>query len=593
MSASAKLLQTAIAHHKAERFPDAEKAYLQLIQEEADNADGLRLLGALYLQTGQISLAMETLQKAAHLLPNDAETLTNFGITLRSLKRREEAIARFQQALAARPDYIDALNNLGDCCYELGRGTEAAEIYERILHLKPEDAAAHVKYGNTLQASGQTPEAVTHYEQALKLQPHFPAAMNNLANILRQQGKTEQAVALYREALRLRPDYAEAMINLATGLCDLGRLDEAIESCRAALQLQPDSVDARINLGTFLQNKMCHEEALLLFDEALQRNPTSIDAQWNKALSLLALGQYKEGWRLHEVGLGVAHLRGDYTPERRWNGEDLAGKRLLIRCEQGHGDNLQFVRYAELCKARGAVVLVQCPPALRRLFANCTFIDMLPESVAAQDFDLQVPIMSLPYIFGTKLDTIPAQIPYLYVSEGTRVQWAKIFSDKQGFKVGLVWAGNPRENQFSAHLTDRRRSMELAMLKPLFDIKGVQFYNLQMGAKASQIATSGLTDRIIDLMGDVQDFEDTAAIIEHLDLVISVDTSVAHLAGGMGKPVWILSRFDACWRWLQNRADSPWYPAARIFGQQRSGDWAAVIEQVKASLAAVVGPIQS
>jgi len=223
---------------------------------------------------------------------------------------------------------------------------------------------------------------------------------------------------------------------------------------------------------------------------------------------------------------------------------------------------------------------------VRRLLSRLPFIDALPESVEEKDFDTHVPMMSLPFIFGTLLETIPAKIPYLKIADETRQEWAPKLKDKSGFKVGLVWAGNPRENQINAHMADRRRSIDLEMLRPLFDIRGIRFYNLQMGAKAAQIDRCGLRDRFIDLMGDVKDFEDTGAIVEHLDLVISVDTSVVHLAAGMGKPVWVLSRFDACWRWLENRPDSPWYPTVRVFGQPSYGDWGAVIEAVRQALVA-------
>ena len=625
MSQAAKLLQTAIAHHRAERFQDAEKAYRQFLRGEGRNADGLRLLGALYLQTGQKALAAEFLEKAARLLPHDPETLTNLGIALRNLKRQEEAVTRFKQALANRADYVPALHNLGSLCYEIGRMDEAEDAYEHISRLNPEHAPAHFDYGNSLLSLGKIAEAIAQYEHALKIKPDYleaiinlgiaysmagkndlskqwldraqglfekalaadpnnTVAMNNLGNILRQRGKAEEAVLQFKKALSLRPDYAEAAINLATALRDLCRIDEAIESCRFALKLKPESAEARINLGTFLQEQGRHAEALALFTEALQRKPSSIDAKWNKSLSLLALGQYKEGWQLHEVGLGVPHMRGDHAQEKRWNGEALAGKRLLIRSEQGLGDTMQFVRYAELCKAQGTHVIVSCQPALRRLLLNCPFIDELSENNADPDFDFHVPMMSLPYMFGTDLDSIPKKVPYLFVSEKTRAKWARNFAGARGFKVGLVWSGNPREKMIAAHLTDMRRSMNLETLRPLFDVVNAQFYSLQKGAKIDQITTCGLEDEIADFMNDVEDFEDTAAIIENLDLVISVDTAVAHLAGGMGKSVWILSRYDACWRWLQNRPDSPWYPTARVFGQKSSGDWGSVIKEVRAAM---------
>ncbi|MDR3449642.1 MAG: tetratricopeptide repeat protein [Alphaproteobacteria bacterium] len=630
MSHAAKLLQEAVGHHQRGQLDAAEKAYRKLLRVEAVNSDGLRLLGGLYLQSGQWAKAVECLEKAVRVLPGDAETLANLGLALRGTGRVEEAIARYKQALAAQPGYKTALHNLGSLYHDAGRLPEALQVYGEALRLGPEDPAAHYSYANSLYMSGRVPEAIARYEHALQLRPDYleamvnlgmaqsragrgdkskpwlhkavewfrkalekdPAntvALNNLGNALRELGRAEEAVGSYREALRVRPDYIEAAVNLATSLRDLGRLDEAIESCEAALRARPESHDAHINLGTFMQEAMRHEAALAHFEAALVERPLSLDAKWNKALSLLALGQYEEGWALHEIGLGVAHMRGDYpSPEKRWRGESFAGKRLLLWCEQGLGDSLQFVRYAEMCKARGGTVILLCPRPLRQLLSHCPFIDAVPESVEETDYDLHAPLMSLPFVFGTRLENIPTATPYLFAGEEALAKWAPRFEGAKGFKVGLVWAGNPRENQINAHMIDRRRSMSLEMLLPLFDVPGVQFYSLQMGAGVAQIAACGLGERIIDIMDDVKNFDDTAAIVEQLDLVISVDTSVVHLAGGLGKPVWVLSRFDACWRWLGNRPDSPWYPSARVFGQPKPGDWAGVAADVRAALAVAV-----
>ncbi len=617
-------MQTAIAFHQSGRVDEAEKAYQKVLRRNAIHPDGLRLLGALYLQTGQIKHAAEILGKAAHIVPNDAETQTNLGLSLWRLDLLDEAEARFRHALASRADYYPALSNLAQLCVTSGRADKAAPLYEKMLRLRLSDAAAHFNYGNCLLALQQIAEAIAHYEAAIKIKPDFyeaminlgiaysmigktnrsgealrkarhwleealktdpdsPTAMNNLGIVLRQMGETEKAAQWFGAALQKRPEYTEAMINLATSLRDLGRLDEALECLRAALSLKSDNADAHTNLGVFLQEKGRHEEALSAFTQALRLKPCSVDAAWNKALSLLALGRYQEGWALHEAGLGIAHMRGAYVADKRWQGEDITGKRLLICSEQGLGDHLQFIRYAQLCKERGAQVFVQCPEPLRSLLSNCPFIDSLPAAINAPDFDYHVPIMSLPFMFGTTVKTIPSRFPYLHVGEDARRKWANRFP-KGGFKIGLVWAGNPREDQINAHLIDSRRSMNLEALRPLFDVKGVSFYSLQMGAKAAQIDSCGLRDRIIDFMADAKDFEDTGAMIEHLDLVISVDTSVAHLAGGMGKPVWVLSRFDACWRWLQNRTDNPWYPSARVFGQNSPADWSGVIVRVKEAL---------
>lgn len=631
MSHAAKLLDLAIAHHQAGRQEDAEKAYRKLLRLEPAHSDGLRLLGGLYLSGQQWDKAIECLEKAVRLRPHDAETIANFGFALRGAERPDEAIACYRRALEIDPNYAQATTNLASLYQETGKLAQALTLFARALELSPENPACHYNYGNTLFVTGQLMMAAERYEQALRLKPDYVEAMvnlgmtlsqmgnndqsrqwldvaatwfdkalqadpnntvalNNLGNILRQKGEPAQAITYYRRALTVRPDYIDAIINMSISMRDVGRLDDALLCCAEAIRLQPQSVDARINAGTFLQELARHREAAALFDEALALKPTSIDAKWNQSLSLLALGDYQAGWALHEIGLGALHMRGEsMAPEKRWQGENFVGKNLLLWSEQGLGDSLHFIRYAQMCKARGGRVIVMCPRSLRNLFSNAPYIDELPVQVNEEDFDLHAPLMSLPYIFGTTVDTIPTNIPYVQIGQAARAKWAGCLAGATGLKVGLVWAGNPRENLPNAHRIDRRRSMTLEMLRPLFDVPGISFVSLQMGeAATAQIDHYGLRDRLLDPMENVKNFEDTGAIIEQLDLVIAVDTSVVHLAGGLGKPVWVLSRFDACWRWLGNAPQNPWYPNARIFGQSAPGDWAGVVARVRQALAELI-----
>ncbi|MDD3028666.1 MAG: tetratricopeptide repeat protein [Alphaproteobacteria bacterium] len=620
MAQTAFLLQTAIAHHKAQRFEEAEQAYRKFLRAGSTNPDALRLLGTLYLQMGKITQAASFLEKAARIRPKDPEILTNLGVALRGLNQTEAALKRFNQALTLDPDYAPALHNIAAIYAAQGQMDKAAQRYSRLIDLFPRNSPLYVDCANCLFALGKIDQAIAFYEKALALDPHNspamvnlgmalsyigkteaskpwlqrartlfekalettpdnPVILNNLGNVLRQQGQPEEAASCFRRALQARPDYAHALINMASTLRDLNRIDDAINSCQTALALAPNSAEARINLGTFLQQKGEHRDAVTLFSEALEINPSSIDALWNKSLSLLALGQYKEGWTLHEIGLGFPHMRGPYSSSKRWEGEPLDGQRLLITSEQGFGDTLQFIRYAQKIKKMGASVHVLCPKPLQRLLANCPFIDILPETMDDSSFDYHIPVMSLPYAFETTLETIPAQTPYLYVSDETQRAWNARFLKNSAFRVGLVWAGNPRTTNATAHLIDARRSLPWAMASALLDVDGTVFYSLQKDGPRPPPDTD-----IVDWMDDVQDFEDTAAIIQNLDLVLSVDTAVAHLAGGLNKPVWILSRADACWRWLQNKPQSPWYPSARIFGQPRAGDWASVLATVRIAL---------
>lgn len=600
---------------------DAERDYLQFLEHEGGNADALRLLGALYIQTNRLDRAVACLRQALFVQPENAETLNNLAVALRNLGNLEEAIRCYEEAVQIDPDYLQALDNLGSAYFERGRFDDAIVLHRQAIRLQPDYAPAHLNLANALRLTKNYNEAARHYEEALRLRPEFCEALvnlgitlvlqdkpdaaaahferalvvdpnnfralNNLGNLMRRKGRAAEAVELYLRALDFHPHYPEALINLGIALRDLNRHAEAMQAYEEALRLKPDSAEALTNLGLLMQDCGKLDEAVMRYDEALRLKPDLNDAKWNKALALLALGEYEQGWNLHECGLGSHGKRGPMPfVTRRWDGRNLNGARLLIWSEQGLGDTLQFVRYAALCRDRGADVMVQCPEPLVRLLRNCPFINEVTPAAREDEFDAHVPMMSLPRLFGARLDNIPADVPYIFVDDAAREKWAPKVSSPD-FKAGLVWAGSPRTQHIDAHLIDRRRSLSLAQLAPLFDVPGIQFYNLQHGAPAAQIDRCGLRHRLIDLMPEVTDFLDTAAIVEQLDLVITADTAVAHLAGALGKPVWVLSRFDPCWRWLQNREDNPWYPSARIFGQASPHDWGAAVEKLTASLRAV------
>jgi len=612
-------MQRATAAHQEGRYPEAEKAYLEALQLHGKNADALRLLGALYVQMNRSDRAETYLEKAIKLQPQNPELFNNLGLALRNLGRIPDSIRHYEQAVALKPDYVQALNNLGSSYLENGRPEKATDLLERALKCDPRNPQTHYNLGNALRnerpgeaiphyvaalrlkpdymdaminlglayiEAGDVPQAVAWYQNSLRVDPRNVRIMNNLGIALRRNGRAEEAHALFERAIATKPDYAEAHVNFATSFRDRGDLAKALEICERALKLNPSMSDAYNNIAALLQDQGKYEEALRACDRALEINPESIDAKWNRALTLLFLGRLEEGWAAYEVGLGHRHLRGPYfAPRKRWDGSAATGKRLLIWGEQGLGDSLQFIRYASMCKERVGKILVLCPDPLKKLFALAPGVDEVAARPREEDYDIHIPVMSLPFAFQTRLETIPANIPYLRVSDEARLKWAPCFAGKKGIKVGLVWAGNPREHLLNAHLIDKRRSMKLESFRPLFDHREITFYSLQKSDASKQIESCGLQERIVDLMPHVEDFMDTAAIVENLDLVISVDTSVVHLAGGMGKPVWILSRFDGCWRWLGNRETSPWYPTARIFSQPTAGDWGPVIEKVAAELA--------
>jgi len=514
-------LAKAIEHHRAGRFAQAEQQYRAALALVPRHGDVLHSLGALYLQQGKPEQALPLLQTALQVQPGNPEVLNNLGAALRDAGHEREAITFFHQALAIKPAYAEALNNLG--------------------------------------------------------------------SVLQNTGDFEAALDCYTKALQMRPNLIEARANMGTTLWRMGRNAEAREVLERALQMEPGHAGAISNLGVILYGSGKTGEALEHFNRALVLSPKRQRALFGKSMALLALGEYREGWNLYEAGLGHHYLRGvnQFAAVKPWDGKPAPHKHLLIWHEQGLGDSLQFIRYAELCRQRVSKISVLCQKPLVRLFKSLPFIDDAFDAPqeGRSHFDEHISMMSLPHVFDTVLETVPATVPYLRVDPEIQAKWAPKFAGITGMKIGLVWAGGSHEGVVNAALMDKQRSVGLERMKPWLDLQGARFYSLQKDKPAEQIAALGLVERITDFMGDVTDMADTAAIIQNLDLVIAVDTSVAHLAGGLGKPVWILSRYNADWRWLQNRPTNPWYPTARIFGQPAMGDWDSVIAEVGRELA--------
>jgi len=511
------------------------------------------------------------------------------------------------------------LHRLGIERYQQGDVAGAADLIARSIAQYPQPGA-FCDLGVMLHMLGRLAEAEDAYRTALRLQPQYPEAQNNLGITLHTQARFDDAEAAYRAALGLRPDYAEALNNLAVTLTDLTRTEEALAACRAALCLFPDYVNAHltranallaedrtdaalaafetaltlhphsleglVNHGNALKRAGRQEEALARYDQALALHPGYVEARVNRSFLLLGRGDMQNGWFEYEWRFCTPGLAAHRLPQPQWTGEPLEGRTILLHAEQGFGDTLQFVRYAPLVAQRGGRVLLGAPAPLHRLLRTLPGVErVLEPNEPPPPFDLHCPMMSLPLAFGTRLDTVPAEVPYFFPDPADVAAWRARLPDDGVLKVGLVWAGNPRPNMPHANLVDRRRSLRLAQLAPLAGVAGVRFVSLQKdGDAAVQTKDPPAGMDLVDPMGEVGDFADTAALIATLDLVIGVDTSVIHLAGALGKPVWVLSRFDGCWRWLQGRDDSPWYPTMRLFRQQAPGAWEPVIERVAEAL---------
>ncbi|HMA48691.1 MAG TPA: tetratricopeptide repeat-containing glycosyltransferase family protein [Magnetospirillaceae bacterium] len=444
-------------------------------------------------------------------------------------------------------------------------------------------AETFFQQGNSLYRQGQLHAAADLYRRALELDPAHADALANLGCALRDLGNLDEAVLTLCAALELKPRGGEIYSNLGNALKDMGRLTEAEAACRAAVALMPGSTVAKFNLGCVLQDQRKFAEAESFYRSAIAAEPDYVRAHWNLGLALLAQGKFKEGWAEHEWR---ARTQRSWSPaltfeEPAWTGEDLAGKTLLIHREQGLGDNIQFARYAVLAAAQGARVVVLTYPSLAGLLRTLPGVaEVVADGEPLPAFDLQAPILSLPHLFGTELSTIPAEVPYLRADPDRVAAWRARLAPLPGLKVGLVWAGGTRPNDADWARIDSRRSLALAQFADIAGLQGISLVSLQKGQAAAQ--AKGFP--IADFTDEIEDFADTAALIEALDLVVSVDTAVAHLAGALGKPVWILSRYDACWRWLDQRDDSPWYPTARLYREGQPHSWPDVLARVKDDL---------
>ncbi|MDR3517690.1 MAG: tetratricopeptide repeat-containing glycosyltransferase family protein [Azospirillaceae bacterium] len=507
-----------------------------------------------------------------------------------------DAVTLYQQVVALRPDLAPVRNNLAVALRDLGRITDSLACCRAAIALKPDYAQAYNNLGTALQALNPVPAtpattgtdaARTAYRRAITLIPDYAQAYNNLGNVLRESDQTEQAAAALRRAITLMPDLPEAYDNLATTTLDAGAFDTAVAICRRSTLVRPGHAESFSDLGMALQSSGHPDAALTAYRQAVTLNPENTQIHFNRATALLQAGQYREGWAEYEwrrrTAIDVALARPYDQPE--WTGDRLDGRTILLYTEQGFGDTLMWARFVPLVAAQGGSIVLQVYPLLARLMRGLPVdVDVVDLSPTDRHFDTHLPLMTLPHRLGIGLDNLPATVPYLRPDPAMATAWRVRLAGLSGLKVGLVWAGAARIGNRAANRIDRWRSIALARLAPLAAVPGIAWVSLQMGAAAAEAGMPPAGMTLLDWTEELTDFADTAALIDALDLVITVDTAVAHLAGALGKPVWILSRYNGCWRWLNDRDDSPWYPTARLFRQPRMGDWDTVITQVRDQL---------
>ena len=460
------------------------------------------------------------------------------------------------------------------------RPLEAARAFAAVLAVQPDCVEALAQLGQLLFQSNELAASLGCLQQAAKLSPEMPRLNALMAAVLRKLGRLEESAACCERETRLSPNDPDAHYNLALARQTLQQIPEAITSYQTALRIRPGYLDALLGLGRSLRQIRQSEVALDYFTAAVQLAPSDARAHWELGTTQLALGQFTSGWKGFEWRW---QLKDFTTPSPRyeqtqWDGRDLGGKRIFLHCEQGYGDVIQFSRYAVLVAARGGHVLLGCPKPLQPLMETVPGIaEVVTTRENLRPFDTHAPLMSLPSIFGTTLETIPVAIPYIHPRVSTFSQ-AKWVENLPGKKVGVVWAGS------TAHSNDANRSLPLRFLKPLLNVPGIRWHSLQTGEAAQALTHPDFAGKIVDLGNRFKDFHDTAEAISELDLVLAVDTAVAHLAGAMGKTVWLLLPFEAEWRWMTNREDSPWYPTFRLFRQSSPGNWEELSERVARQL---------
>lgn len=498
--------------------------------------------------------------------------------------RHPEALASYQKALSIEPDNILALANSGRTLFVLGRFTEALESFDKALAIAPGYPDALSGRGAALHSLGRYEEALTSFDKALSLQRAHSEALANRGKTLHDLRRFEDALVSHDAALAGRPDDPQFLCNRGATLHALGRYEEALASFQRVLRLQPDRPDALSNQGATLRALRRFEAAHASYEKALSVRPDYPECRLNRALLLLQTGSFGEGWREYEWRrqAGVCTARSFDAPE--WCGGDLLGRRIFLYAEQGLGDTIQFARFAAVLAGRGAEIVLEVQPSLVGLMQGVAGVrEVVPYGAALPPFDLHLPLLSVPFVLGLEEYRIPADMPYLSSDPGRVETWAKRLPEGAGeFRIGIAWQGNPAVD------IDRGRSIPLAAFQPLALVPGVRLVSLQARDGLDQL--DGLPPGMhVDNLGADFDagpdgFLDSAAVMMHLDLVITGDSAIAHLAGALGRPVWIILQQVPDWRWMLQRADTPWYPTARLFRQTRSGDWGEVFARVADAL---------
>jgi len=558
-----------------------------MTNSEAENHEtDVRFKKALELyQAGQLREAEKICKDIYCTDPENSPALHLLGMVAYRLGLYDVAANLMGAAVQIRPDIAFYHENLGNVFLSQDRVDESILCYRNALRLDPNFVQTYYHLSVALTKKDLLDEAMQSLVIALKLRPGYTDALYQAGFIFGEQNKPDEAIVCFEKLLKIEPARTEALFALGAALgSSIDREDEAIDCYRKVLQIEPDHVYALNNLGLLLKEQGAIERATDMYRKAIEISPDLAGPHWNLSHVLLLAGDFEAGWkefewRLRKADWRMANLRPCKVP--LWRGESFAGKTLFIHDEQGLGDTIQFVRYLPMVKALGGDIIFETQEPLIGLFKDFQGIDrLIPKSadgVLPTDMDFYVPLLSLPAIFNTTPDTIPDTVPYFHADVDKTRYWGERLAG-DGFRVGIVWAGGPKL------LNDRNRSCPLRLFESIANISGVRLVGIQKGKAAEQVRDLPAGMGVTNYGPELEDFTDTMGLIENLDLIVSVDTAVAHLAGAMGKPVWLILPFSPDWRWFLNRSDSPWYPSMRIYRQKNKGDWAPVFEGIKKDL---------
>lgn len=598
-------------------WSQAKACFLRAVELDADAAGAHYNLGLLYQQEGDRDAAEAALRHVLRVRPNLAEVHNELANLLRQTGDDQQALVEFRRALACNPDLAEAHNDLGNLLQDSGDLDGAIAAFEQAVRLQPSMAAAHYNLGNALRAADRKQQAAASYRQAVEFEPNFAQANNNLGTTLDDLGDRDGAMRAFAEAVRSDPMLAEARFNLATALQKCGNLeaaragylraieldphhaashfnlgsvcqlmkrwDEARESYLEALRLRPDYAEAHCNLGVLHTNLGQYDEARARFDRILQLQPDCAEAHCNRGMLLLGEGDYAAGWPEYAWYSKCGSYYGSRFSQPLWEGEPLQGRTILVVCDHGLGDTIQFVRHLPWVRSRGAGrILLAAQHALHPLLAGSGFGELISPDLPPKDFDVHIPTVMLPALYYADRQAIDAEVPYLRARDELVEHWRRELAPLVGMKIGICWQGS---NRFPLN---NLRSVPLAEFAPLGQRSGARLISLQQGDGREQLAQVADRFQVVDLGEDVDRqhgaFMDTAAIIQNLDLVITSDTSMAHVAGALGAKVWVAIAFAPEWRWQRQGEASPWYPSMRLFRQESAGDWSGVVARMAAEL---------